>query len=352
MRIPARPAPASVNLIRSETAQMLVASCDVAALFPATAKDGKECQTHGQWSHLSSQRGSSLLLVIWAVMLMSVSVMGVMEFISYSVDENVVAAKDFRALHLAECGISLGLHPQLKPGDPVLKQTTGSDSGFNVLISSEGARLPINNVTEEIFRNACYELFVYWGLSTNEASIAADSLADWVDTNDDPRSQGAESDYYQGLGYDNFPRQQGFSSLEEMLLVRGMDAVERVKPDWRNYFSIHGDGMVDVNNASKDILMAVCGAQEGDVENLIRSRNGADGIQGTEDDVQLTLEQASSLLGLTDERFNQLETSLTAEHLTRRVESTGRIGESTYKVIVIARRQSDGSLNYLAREED
>jgi len=35
----------------------------------------------------------------------------------------------------------------------------------------------------------------------------------------------AEADYYKTLGIDNFPRNQGFTSLEEMLLVRGFDVV-------------------------------------------------------------------------------------------------------------------------------
>jgi len=292
------------------------------------------------------------MLVIWAVMLMSISVMGVMEFISYSVDESVESAKDFRALHMAECGLALGLHPQVKPGDPVLKQNVGSDSGFEVTISSEGSRIPTSSLSDSIFREAVYNLFVRWELSPEEANIAADSLADWVDTDDDPRSQGAEVDYYKAKGYEDFPRQQAFSSLEEMILVRGMDVVERLKPDWRNYFSVNGDGIIDLNNAPKDILIAFCGAQESGADNLIRERSGPDGMAGNEDDGQLTMDQAREYLGMDSSTYTKLETMLTVDHLTRRVESIGRVGESRYKIIVSARRQTDGSLNYLARLEE
>jgi len=303
-------------------------------------------------SSLLRPHGSALMLVIWAIMLMSFSVMGVLEFISYSVDENVEAAKDFRALHMAECGIALGLHPQVKPGDPVLKQMMGTDSGFEVTISSEGSRLPTSYLNENAFRDAVYNLFVRWELSPEEANIAADSLADWVDIDDEPRSQGAETDYYKARGYEEFPRQQSFSSLEEMILVRGMDAVERMKPDWRSYFSVNGDGIIDLNHAPKDVLVAFCGVQETNADNLIRERSGPDGIADTEDDQQLSMNQARQILGIDPAVYNTLQASLTTDHLTRRVESTGRVGESLYKVIVIARRQTDGSLNYLARFEE
>ena len=292
------------------------------------------------------------MLVLAAIILMSVSVMGVVQFMRYSLEEEGVASRDFRAMHLAESGIALGLSPQIQPGDPVLRQTVGSDSGFEVVISSEGSRIPLVSLTEENMLNGVYELFVDWGLSPNDARMVADSLADWVDTDDEVRSQGAESDYYEGRGFANFPRQQDFTSLEEMVLVRGMHLVEAIKPDWRNYFSANGDGFLDLNYAPKEIIVAVFGAQESNAENLIRERNGADGIPNTEDDVKLTSDQIRNLLGLDEARFSQLASLFTEDHLTRRIESIGRIGESTYKITVIARRQTDGSLNYLARLEE
>lgn len=292
------------------------------------------------------------MLVIWALMLISVAVIGALEFISYSVDENVLAAKDFRALHMAECGIAVGLHPQVRPGDPSLKQTIGTDGGYEVKISTEGSRIPVTYLTDSKFRDIVYELFILWKLSPEEANTAVDCLTDWMDGDDDLRSQGAESDYYKSQNYADFPRQQAFTSLEEMLLVKGMDVVERMKPDWRNYFSIYSDGIIDLNYASKEILMAATGCQESDAENLIRERSGADGVAGTDDDKTLSINAATQLLGMDSNKYQSLQSIITTEHLTRRVESVGRSGAQSYKVVVIARRQTDGSLNYLARQEE
>jgi hypothetical protein len=292
------------------------------------------------------------MVVLFALTLMSIAVVGTIRFLDSSTDENVLVANQFRALHLAESGIALGVHPQLKPGDPALKQDIGSDGGIEVHISSEEARLPINYITSSGYRDVVYNLFINWGLSTDEAATAADSLADWVDSDDEVRSQGAESTYYKGLGFQDFPHNQGFTSVEEMILVRGMDAVERVKPDWRDYFSVLSDGVVDVNYASKDVLMAVTGAQDTYVDNLLRERNGPDGIPGTEDDVVIKVNTAASLLGLDTQTFSAIKGRLTDDGLMRRVESVGRVGLQKYKVVVVARRQNDGSLTYLARTEE
>jgi general secretion pathway protein K len=294
----------------------------------------------------------SLLLVTAAIIIMSLGLQGVIEMLNVSVKENGLAAQEYQALHMAECGIALGLHPQIRPGDPSLKQLIGSDGGFEVNITSEGSRIPVNYLTDQRFRDIVYNLFIIWKVPPQEAETAVDSLADWVDTDNEQRTSGAETDYYTSQGYPDFPRQQGFGSMDEMLLSRGMDVIERLKPDWRNYFSVYGDGLIDLNYAPTDILMAVGDVEATGAETLIRERNGADGIPNTEDDKTLNTTQATQLLGMDSNNVTSLTSLLTTDHLTRRVESTGRVGERTYKVIVIARRQDDGSLNYLARIEE
>jgi general secretion pathway protein K len=296
--------------------------------------------------------GYALILVLAAIGLMTFTVIPLVNYLNDSVDDNGLESLRFRALHLAECGIAVGLHPQIRPGDPALQQVVGEDSGFSVTISSEGARIPINYITDSRYREIIYNLFILWQLSPQEAETAVDGLADWVDTDSQMRTYGGEADYYKERGYSDFPRNKGFGSLDEMILAKGMDAVERMKPEWRNYFSIYGDGYIDLNYAPQQILMAVADVEENAAQSLIRERSGADGIPNTEDDKKLSLNQATQFLGMDGAQAQSLNSLLTADHLTRRVESVGRIGEATYKVAVIARRQDDGSLNYLARFEE
>jgi len=53
---------------------------------------------------------------------------------------------------------------------------------------------------------------------------------------------GAEKKYYEGEGRINQPFNRPFYNIDEMALVRGMDLVEAVRPDWRNWFTIWSAG--------------------------------------------------------------------------------------------------------------
>lgn len=292
------------------------------------------------------------MLMIWAVLLMTVTVMGVVEYISFSAEEATLAAAEFRALHLAESGLTVGLHPSARRGDRVLKQRIGTDSGFDVVINYEGARMPINYITDARVQEAVVNLFVRWGANNEEATVAAESLADWIDNNDEVRPNGAESAYYETQGIFDLPRQQGFINVDEMLLVRGMGIVDRLKPDWREYFSVYSDGVIDLRTAFKDVLIAVTGASESDADRYVLERDGADGLPGTEDDKRISDGEAFRLLGLGTAKASGLSSILTSQDTVRRITSTGYVGEKRAQIIVVARRGEDRSLTYLARMEE
>jgi hypothetical protein len=137
-----------------------------------------------------------------------------------------------------------------------------------------------------------------------------------------------------------------------MLLVRGMGVVDRLKPDWREFFSVYGDGTIDLRTAFKETLIAVTGAGEKDVESYILKRDGSDGIPGTEDDQRISDSEAYRLLNLTGDRARELQSILTSEDTLRRITSTGYVGEKRKQIIVVARRGEDRSLTYLARIEE
>lgn len=298
--------------------------------------------------------GSALMIMIWAILLMSVTVLGVVEYIRASAAESVQAAYQFKALHLAESGLAVGLHPNTRRGDLVLKQKLGPESGFDVVINYEGARIPINYATDERLREAIYNLFIYWQLNAEEAGIAADSLADWIDNDNSSRANGAEEEHYQNLGIFDAPRNQGFLRVDEMVLVHGMDAVDRKKPDWREYFSVYGEGQIDLRTVFKDVLIAITGSSENDVTRFIRERDGADGIPGTEDDRRIRDEEAYQLLGLAGDKLSGLRAILNDDDTTlRRITSVGWVGDKRAEIVVVTRRNTEtGSVTYLGRMEE
>ena len=300
--------------------------------------------------HSRTKKASALMLMIWAVMIMAFTVGGVVEYIRQTADEASIEANQFRARMLAEAGVGLALHPKAKN----YKRMMGTDSGFWVVKSREGSRIPINYITDDRLRETVTQLFQLWGVNNEDATTAVDSLSDWVDTDNNPRPQGAETDYYQGKGFYNLPHQGGFTSLEEMLLVRGFDVVARAKPDWRDYFSLFSAGTVDLFWASKDVIIAVTGCTDSDAQRLITARAGDDGIDGTEDDNRsLGINAALGMLGIPPDRLAAVQALTTyGNDSVFRIVSKGWVGVKSSTVTLIAKMGTDGSLTYLARFEE
>jgi type II secretory pathway component PulK len=322
---------------------------------------------HGLIRHLAKRKASALMLMIWAIMLMAFTVGGVIQYMQGSLKQNSDAANQYRAAYMAECGIGLAMNPNVWVMDAVKgpdgrlvtyirgkEQKPPGDAGFSLNKVREGSRLPINFITDKRAYEAVYNLFLLWGINNDEATTAMDCLADWVDGDKEARPQGAEADYYQGLQQNGFPRNQGFTSLDEMLLVKGFDVVARAKPDWRNYFSLYGEGTIDLFWASKDVIMAVTGAADADVTRLITARAGNDGVDGTDDDNRsIGITGAISMLGIPADRipFVQALTTYASDKVFRIV-SMGYVGTHSVTITVVAKMQDDGSLTYLARSEE
>ncbi|MEI6350151.1 MAG: hypothetical protein WCP06_03485 [Verrucomicrobiota bacterium] len=293
----------------------------------------------GQTPLRENHRASALLLVLWAMFFMSLTVLGVIEFANFGLDENVLAQKSFRALQLAESGIAIGLHPKVQPGDPVLHTELPNDESIEVQIEPEDGRLAINDLLQNDHVEGLRDLFVNWGMENQSASVLADSLADWVDSNATTRLNGAENDYYTSQGYPDYPRNRPFQTLEEMLCVRGIDKLIQVKPDWRDAFTIYGSGRLNMNGASAEaiVLITDSAVSQQQAETLVQLRDGADGEPNTEDDVRFrSLEEVRSALGMSSDEFKTISNRLSVTPTVLRVRSEGHLGNYMRAITVVA----------------
>lgn len=82
---------------------------------------------------------------------------------------------------------------------------------FQVQIIDASSRLNINTATQE-------QLLALPGMTEE----IAEAILDWRDNDDNPRTNGAESEYYQTLQHPYNPKNGPFNTLEELLLVKGM----------------------------------------------------------------------------------------------------------------------------------
>lgn len=284
----------------------------------------------------------ALLLVLFAIMFLGFLITGLWENAQYSWDESALDRKRFEALLLAESGLEIATHPDVSAGDDVLRKDYGDGRSFSALITSEGGRFLINTVSEEPIANGIRELFILWGLDATEASTAVESLVDWIDEDNDVQTTGAENAYYSTQGYEQFPLNAEFTSIEQMLLVRGMDRVAQVRPDWRDFFTIYGIGSIDVNQADAQVLEAFFGSTREAALNLVATRNGSDGISGTDDDEFFdSIEDARSLLGVSDEVFESLSTWTTTANTVLRIHSEGTVGDFTLRLIMLTDTADD-----------
>lgn len=109
--------------------------------------------------------------------------------------------------------------------------------------------------------------------STLRAVLGADSLVDalidWRDADAIPQPQGSEEQFYQRSGR-TAPRNAPFQSVEELRLVRGFEA--RADTALRRLFTVDGNGLVNLNTSSLELLTAL-GLPEQDAQRLIGRRS-------------------------------------------------------------------------------
>jgi len=105
------------------------------------------------------------------------------------------------------------------PPKPVARQDIALGPGrFSYRITDEESRLNLNNATREQLMRLLQEL----GVERQAQDVIADSVLDWKDANEEHRLNGAESDYYLALPLPYKSKNDKFTSVEELLQVRGV----------------------------------------------------------------------------------------------------------------------------------
>lgn len=283
--------------------------------------------------------GAALLLVLWAITVVSFAVLWVAGVVNLELETSVSESTGLRARQIAVSGVALGLHPEVKREDTeVLNRDFGSGERMEVRIRGEGARFNINRLVKQQDRVTMLNLFTLWGLDDNTANALIDKLADWVDE-DDFRTGfgGAEIGEYQAAGINDAPANRPFRSVQEMSRVLDMEKLAEVKPDWAETFTVFGDGRIDVNEAGADVLQAAAGITPEMAEGILRQRRGDDGIEPSEDDTRFeNMTQLAGWLTASTLPPDQVAAKLATESSVKRIDSRGIVGERSWLISVVA----------------
>ncbi len=283
---------------------------------------------------LRRPRGAALLAVLWVISLLIGLVAAVSLLLMQDVDLAATKRQVFRARVLAESALAIAMNPDIKADDPLLRRQIAEDEAWLVEMRGEDGLLNPNLLLQREDRATLQRVFRHWGMSLAQANTLIDRLLDWVDTDDFARVQGAESKAYNRSG---FPFNRPFRSVEEMALVQGMEVVEAAYPNWREWFSVHAGGLLDVNEAAPELLVAVTGADPRLAQNLRSQRIGRDGILNTQDDLPMPdLASALAVLGLPGlpENWAQI---LGTQSATKRLLVRVKVGDLERQVAAVVR---------------
>lgn len=279
--------------------------------------------------------------------------MAALRVVSFDMDIASAKIHGFRAKQLAEMGIAVASNPTVKRADPILHRIDEEQGeSFEVKMVSEGGRFNINALLLRDDKVLVRSMFVDWGLNLDQAQEVADALADWVDGDDEVSLNGAEKEWYEKEGRINQPFNRPFYSLDEMRQVRGMDLVEAVRPDWREWFTIWSAGSLDLNEANAELIAAAAEVPVDSANSIVEKVRGPDGIRDTDDDVPFqNAADALALLGVDTNARPDIGRRFTVNDTTVRLESTGSAEGAKRRINLILRNRT-GRPAILERSEE
>lgn len=303
--------------------------------------------------HSRKPNGSALIAVLWLITILSFAAIAAIRVVSFDLDVATANIHGFRAKQLAEMGIAVGANPVVERSDPMLVQFSEADGeGFEVKIISEGGKFNINSILLSDDTNLLKSMFIDWGLDIDQAAAVADSMVDWIDSNDEESLNGAEFEWYEEVGRINQPFNRPFYSLDEMRLVRGMDLVEAMRPDWQSWFTVWSSGALDLNEADEELIAVAAEVsieQAGLIPETVR---GPDGIRDTDDDAPFgSAQEALALLGVDGTLRPDIVNRFSVNETTTRIESIGTSPGARRKITLVVRNRT-GQPAILERTEE
>lgn len=280
-------------------------------------------------------KGMALVMVIWIILILTIASIGAIKLVFSEAEQTAIRIHGSKARLNANMGIAVAANPAVYRDDPLLVQESNGD-GYEAKLSSEAAKFNINyliiNKDDELLRN----IFMKWGMPFDEASNLIACLYDWVDEDEDVTPGGSEVNDYEKDGLKNFPFNRAFYSLSELKYVKGWNRVEELNPDWRDWLTVWSQGKLDLNEAAPELLALACNSDTDLVRRIQEEVSGEDGIVGTSDD-QRKPSVASVLdsLGVAKDGRQMIESRLTVQDSTTRIESIGKSGDQKRKIVLI-----------------
>lgn len=283
----------------------------------------------------TNRSGAALMLALWALFLLSAMVIAWALDIDSRLTLSGNASRLVEAEAMASSGAEVALSPTVEAGSSALHGSLGRNQTYEARITGEGGRLNLNWIVSGENAQRLDLLRRYLevkGIDINERDRMIDCLLDYIDPDDLPRLNGAESE----PGYQ--PKNSLLQRIDELKLVKGWEKFT-TQANWDADFTLYSTGPVDLTSASRDVLLSLPGFNEQIADRFLEYRRGADQIDGTDDDpVFDSLDQVRLALGFTPEQFAQLSALVGFKDQVVRVVSIGKSGDAQRTVEMIIRK--------------
>ena len=278
--------------------------------------------------------GSALLMVLWALLILSGAIMAWSQWIANDITLDANASRTLEARAMAHSGIAVALNPAVNKATPLLEQQFSSTQGYRVRMISEGGKLNVNWLLmgEDPTRVA---LFKRWlerkGLDFRDREVLTDCLLDWIDPDNLRHPNGVEDDG------DYHAANRPLLTVDEISKVRGSEPLTKI-PGWKDDLTVDSQGQIDLVAAPYDILQLL-GLSEQRIQRFLQIRQGLDKIDGTADDYEFKdINEVYASLGLGQVQQQEIAPLVTMNDKTLRLISEGHSGKVIRQLEVVVRK--------------
>ena len=292
--------------------------------------ESKNGEISSGWKTRADRKsGSALIVALWALIILSILIGGFA--FDMQIESGITAfyRNRIKAQYLARAGVEYAKFMLVKSfesndmeesdedeelgtktdllgrGMSINITRTIGEGKFTLDIIPEQARRNINLLDDEDWA----EVLDQGGIPEEMWPDLIDCFDDWVDEGDEHRLNGAENDdsFYEEKDYE--VKNAAVDTVDELLLIKHFDKkiVYGGPPDDENdepYYGIAqllttwGDGKVNVNTASEEVLLTLPGIEQWVVDDIMAFRMGTDEESGTKDDGFESVDDVISRTGM------------------------------------------------------
>ncbi|MDD5350822.1 MAG: type II secretion system protein GspK [Chthoniobacteraceae bacterium] len=270
----------------------------------------------------SGVSGSTLMLALWALVLLSAVVFAWVRSLDRDIDAMNAANRAMEARALAHSGITVALHPNITRASPHLQARYERNRSYRVTIQSEGGRLNLNyflaggDPAKIAFLK---DYLAQSGLTIHEREVFLDNLRDWVSPAGGTRLRNgvAESPAYQ-------PAHRPLQSLDEIRRIAG-SAPFVSRPHWQDGLTLFSTGPLDLESVPADLLALIPGVGEQRARRFVKLREERERAGGDRAGYPFeNVAEAIGILGLSEEQGVQLSGFLGFRDPVVRIRSIGQ----------------------------